>query len=167
MGTQATCNFVRQQGIPEDSDRAYLSMFRALSFQPRAVGLLVLAAIMLQSAPVFLAISAVLWLCALAPRWNPFDAVYNAFLSSSGGSARLGPAPAPRRFAIGMAASFMLGVGISLFAGWAAAAVVLQAFIVIALSALLAGKLCLGSYIFHLIRGNISFANGTLPWAKE
>ena len=67
---------------------------------------------------------------------------------------------------MGMAAAFMLGAGVSLLAGWGAAAVVLQLFVVVALSALLLGKLCLGSYVFHLLGRNLSFANSTLPWAK-
>jgi hypothetical protein len=67
---------------------------------------------------------------------------------------------------MGMAASFMLGVAISLIAGWGTSAIVLQGFVVVAISALLFGKFCLGSYIFHILRGNLSHANRTLPWAR-
>jgi hypothetical protein len=36
-----------------------------------------------------------------------------------------------------------------------------------ALVALFFGKFCLGSYLFHLLRGDAAFANRTLPWAGE
>lgn len=166
MGTQATCNFVRQQGFSDSPDESASRMFRALNFQPRVVGLLVLAALLLQSPPLFLALSALLWWCALLPQWNPFDAVHNAIYGAVDGSARLDRAPAPRRFSMGMAGSFMLGVGASLLFGWGTAAIVLQVFLVVALVALVFGKLCLGSYIFYLLKGKASFANSTLPWSK-
>ena len=38
--------------------------------------------------------------------------------------------------------------------------------ILVAMAALIFGKFCLGSYIFHLIRGRVSFANATLPWKR-
>jgi hypothetical protein len=28
------------------------------------------------------------------------------------------------------------------------------------------GRFCLGAYLFHLLRGEVAFANSTLPWAK-
>jgi len=56
---------------------------------------------------------------------------------------RVSPAPPPRRFARGMAATFMLGIGLSLFAGWSTLAWILDAFLVIALVALVFGKFCL------------------------
>jgi hypothetical protein len=166
MGTQSTCNFVKQQGFPAAADEASSKMFSALNFQPRVVGVLVLVALLLQSAPLFLALSVLLWWSALLPRLNPFDAVHNALFGASNGAARLETAPAPRRFSMGMAGSFMLGIGLSLLNGWGTAALVLQIFLVVALVALLFGKLCLGSYIFHLVRGRASFANSTLPWGR-
>jgi hypothetical protein len=46
-----------------------------------------------------------------------------------------------------------------------AAVWVFQVIFVVAISALLCGKFCLGAYIYHLLRGQFSFANATLPWA--
>jgi hypothetical protein len=167
MGSQSTCNFVKQQGFAAAADESYSKLFSALNFQPRVVGLVVLVGLIAQSAPIFLALSFLSWWSALLPRLNPFDAAYNALTGSSGVSARLETAPAPRRFSMGMAGTFMLGIGLSLLYGWGTAAIVLQAFLVVALVALLFGKLCLGSYIFYLLKGRVSFANSTLPWAKQ
>lgn len=160
-------NFVRQQGFSETPKESCSAHFSALNFQPRVTGPLVLVGILFQFAPIFLVLSAVLWWSALLPRWNPFDAIYNLLLAGRSGRPRLTPAPAPRRFSMGMAASFMLGIGVSLLAGWTALALVLQGFLVVALVALLFGKFCLGSYIFHMLRGEVSFANRTLPWSRS
>jgi hypothetical protein len=120
-----------------------------------------------QSAPLFLILSGLSWWGALMPRWSFFDAIYNRFFAGSDQAAQLTPAPGPRRFSMGMAGSFMLGVGLSLLAGWGTLAVVLQIFLGLALAALIFGKFCLGSYIYYLVRGNFSYANKTLPWARS
>ncbi len=165
MDSQAKENFVRQQGyedVPTDSNGDY---YKALSFQPRVVAPLAVLGIIMQSGLYFAVLSAILWWCALMPRWNPFDAIHNA-LFVPGGAPRLQAAPAPRRFSMGMASFFMLGIAVSLIAGWTAAAVVLQVFLLAAMSALVFGKLCLGSYIYHLLAGQAALANCTLPWAR-
>jgi hypothetical protein len=43
---------------------------------------------------------------------------------------------------------------------------VFQAFLVVAFSALLFGKFCLGAWVFHVLRGQVAFAKSTLPWAR-
>jgi hypothetical protein len=159
-------NFVKQQGFSGTPKESCAAHFGALNFQPRVVGPLAVLGILFQFAPIFLALSVVLWWSALLPRWNPFDATYNFLLGGRSGRPRLTPAPPPRRFSMGMSGSFMLGIGVSLLAGWTALALVLQGFLVVALVALLFGKFCVGSYIFHLLRGQASFANRTLPWAR-
>ena len=80
---------------------------------------------------------------------------------------RLDQAPAPRRFAQGMAATFMLGCALSLMFGWHWAAWIIETFLVLALALLNLGMFCLGSYIFHLLRGDVHFANKTLPWSRQ
>jgi hypothetical protein len=37
---------------------------------------------------------------------------------------------------------------------------------VVAFSALLFGRFCLGAYFYHLLRGRVAVANSTLPWAR-
>lgn len=165
MAQTSKLNFVRQQGFPDSDGPDCESRYPALMFQPKVVATLVFVGLIIQAWPLFLALSGVLWWNVLVPAWNPFDLAYNSLVVGPRGSARLTPAPAPRRFAQGMAGAFMLAIGSFLFLGWYGAALVIEAMLVAALVALIAGHFCLGSYIYHLIRGNTAFANHTLPWA--
>jgi Domain of unknown function (DUF4395) len=163
---RARRNFILQQGLSAPSAESCPLRYSALMFQPRVVGVVVLAAVLLQSGPIFLALSAVLWWNALLPRWNPFDAVYNRLFASRTGTP-LAAAPPPRRFAQGMAGSFALAIGGSLRFGWTPAAHVLEALMLCALGALVLGRFCLGSFLFHLARGEGDFATRTLPWRRN
>lgn len=157
---------MKQQGFVDEPESVCDMHFSGLYFQPRIVGPLVVAAIFLQS-PVFLfAVSAVLWWNVAFPKWNPFEVLYNRAIAAPRGKPMLNPAPAPRAFAQGMAAAFMLLAGMALLAGWTIAAWILEALLVVAFAALLFGKFCLGAYVYHLLRGKTAFANSTLPWAR-
>jgi Domain of unknown function (DUF4395) len=160
-------NFILQQGLQEPSPDISPAQYSALQFQPRVVGAVLLVGVVLQSAAVFLALSALLWWSALLHRWNPFDAVYNSTLGARPGAVSLRPAPAPRRFAAGMAGTFALAIGVSLLLGWRAAAYVVEAVFVAAVAALVFGGFCLGSFVFHLLRGRAAFAKRTLPWVRD
>jgi hypothetical protein len=50
------------------------------------------------------------------PGLNPFDRLYNACVAAPRGLPPLTAVSAPRRFAQGMAATFMLAIGLSLLA---------------------------------------------------
>jgi len=165
MSSPIVRNFMKQQGFAEESDSVCDLHFSGLSFQPRILGSLVVIAILLQSSIVFLVLSAILWWNAAFPKWNPFEILYNRLLAAPRGKPTLCLAPPPRAFAQGMAATFMLLAGLALVSGWMIAAWIFEAFLVIAIAALLFGKFCLGAYVYHLLRGNVSFANSTLPWA--
>jgi Domain of unknown function (DUF4395) len=162
----ATRNFVLQQGFPgqivEDCDFRY----PALMFQPRLIGVAVLVGLVLQAWPVFLALSAILWRNVAFPRLNPFDVLYNRLVAARKGLPDLAPAVGPRRLAQAMAASSTLGVAVSLLFSWTVVALAFEVLVVVALTSLLVGKLCLGSYLFHVLRGDTGFANRTLPWAR-
>lgn len=166
MARSAKLNFVRQQGFREAEGSACGYQYPALMFQPRLVGVLALLGLALQSWTYFLAFSVVLWWNALVPALNPFDALYNRLVAAPRGSPQLTPAPAPRRFAQGMAGTFMLAISIFLFLGWQVAAWAVQGLLVAALAALIFGKFCLGSYIFHRLRADATFAHRTLPWVE-
>ena len=167
MEHNAQLNFVMQQGFREASPSGCGYQFSSLMWQPRITAVIVAVGLIWQIAPLFLAMSAILWWNVIFPRLNLFDALYNALIASPPNRPRLGPAPAPRRFSQGMAASFMLGIGVSILMGWTVAAYIFEGFLVVALSALILGSFCLGSYIFYLVTGQARYANQTLPWAKS
>jgi len=165
MSSPIVRNFMKQQGFSEEPDSVCDMHFSGLSFQPKILGLLVVIAILLRSPILFFVLSAGLWWNVAFPKWNLFEILYNRVIAAPRGKSMLSPAPPPRIFAQGMAATFMLLAGFALISGWMIAAWILEAFLVIAIAVLLFGKFCLGAYIYHLLRGNISFANSTLPWA--
>ncbi len=173
MASQVVRNFMKQQGFAEEPPATCDMHFTGLYFQPRIVFPLVLIAIVLHltglitySAALFFVLSAVLWWNVALPALNPFERFYNAVIAAPRGKTILPPAPGPRRFAQGMAAAFMLVVGVSLLQGWTIVAYIFEAGLVAAFSMLLFGKFCLGAYIYHLLRGEFAFANATLPWAR-
>jgi hypothetical protein len=165
MARSAVTNFMKQQGFTaEPPDRAALR-FTGLQVQPTIVGSMMLAAILTQSPAIFLLFSAVLWLNAFVPALNPFERVYNRLVARPRGRPLLTTAPGPRRFAQGMAATFMLAAGLTLLQGWTAASYTFQGLLAVAFAALLFGKFCLGAYVYHLLKGNVAFANGSCPWS--
>jgi hypothetical protein len=167
MSHSANRNFVEQQGFENSSGPACEVQFTALMFQPRLLGVFVLAGLTYQSWLIFLILSAILWWNVFVPALNPFDAIYNRFIAGPKGLQQLTPAPGPRRFAQGMAATFMLCIGLFLLIKWEIAAWIFESLLVVALTALIFGKFCLGSYVFHLFKGKVAFANRTLPWARN
>lgn len=162
----AKLNFVRQQGIREASSDACVYQYPALMWQPRIIGVLVLIGVAVQAWPYFLALWVLLWWNAALPRRNPFDWLYNVLAAKPKGLPPLGPAPSPRRFAQGMAGTFMLAIGAALLLGSRGVAWSLEGVLLAALGALIFGRFCLGSYVFLLVTGQASFANRTLPWAR-
>lgn len=171
MSSLTIRNFMKQQGFTEEPDGVCNMHFSGLYFQPRIVGSLIVVGIILQffaplaAAALYFALSALLWWNVAAPKSNPFEVFYNREIAAPKGKALLAPAPGPRRFAQAMAAVFTLIVGLALLQGWMVTAWVFEAFLVVAFSALLFGKFCMGAYIYHLMRGHVAFANSTLPWA--
>ena len=171
MTSRAVTNFMRQQGFVEEPPDACDMHFEGLYFQPRIVFPSVIVATVLQlasvplSAGVHFLISAVLWWNTLLPALNPFEIAYNNWVARPKGRLALVPAPGPRRMAQGMAAAFNLGAGLALVYGAMSLAWALQAMLVVAFSALLFGRFCLGAYVYHLLKGRVAFANSTLPWA--
>jgi hypothetical protein len=171
MASRAVTNFMRAQGFASEPPDACDMHFEGLYFQPRIVFPAVIVAILLQltsipvSAGLHFAISAVLWWNTLLPARNPFELAYNRWVARPKGRLELISAPGPRRMAQGMAAAFNLGAGLALLYGMAPLAWVLQAMLVVAFSALLFGRFCLGAYVYHLLKGRVAFANSTLPWA--
>ena len=167
MASQIVRNFMRQQGFAEEAASVCDMHFAGLYFQPRIVGTLIVVALILRSPVLFFILSAVLWWNVLVPALNPFEVFYNRVVAAPRGKSLLAPAPPPRRFAQAMAAAMMLVIGFAFPNGWMVTAWVFAALLVVAFAALLFGKFCLGAYIYHLLRGEFSFANDTLPWARS
>jgi hypothetical protein len=165
-------NLILQQGISAPPPAGCGRLSSALVFQPRVVGVVALAGIILQDGiilqepAIFAALAIALWWSAFLPRLNPFDAVYNWTFGARPGAVRLDPAPAPRCFAQGMAASFTTAIALCLAGGYTTAAWILEGFMLVAVTAIALGRLCLGSFVFHLISGRGSFAVRTLPWGR-
>jgi hypothetical protein len=171
MASRAVTNFMKQQGFASEPPDACDMHFEGLYFQPRIVFPAVIVATLLQlvsvplSAGLHFLLSAVLWWNTLLPALNPFEQAYNRWVARPKGRLELVPAPGPRRMAQGMAAAFNLGAGLALLYGMAPLVWVLQVMLVLAFSALLFGRFCLGAYVYHLLKGRVAFANSTLPWA--
>jgi hypothetical protein len=66
-----------------------------------------------------------------------------------------------------MAATFMLGIGLSFAWGVNGVGWTLSGLLAVALAALVFGRFCLGSYLFLVLRGDAAFANRTLPWKRD
>jgi len=144
-------SFVRGQGFLDVNEESSAGWYKALIFQPKVIGFLIVAGIAIQRPEWFLALSAILWWSALLRALNPFDALYNAMIAAPLKTPHLEPAPAPRRFAQGMVATFLLAIGISLLQGWSMIAWIGEALIVVALLDLFLRRFCLGSTVFNLI----------------
>lgn len=145
---ESKVSFIRQQGIRRQ-DRTD-GLYSALMFQPRVIGCVVALGVVTQSPALFLALAAVLWWSTIIPAQNPFDAFYNHVVAGPRQRPIVPIAPAPRRFAQGMSGTFALAIGVALASGALRSAWLLQGVFVGALMALIVGRFCLGSYLYHL-----------------
>jgi hypothetical protein len=66
-----------------------------------------------------------------------------------------------------MAGTFALAISTFLLLDWRAAAFIFEGLFLAAVLALAFGGFCLGSFLFHLLRGRIEFAVRTLPLARR
>jgi hypothetical protein len=167
MSESAKLHFIRQQGFRNAPLRDCGSYYPALMFQPRLIGVLTIIGVVFQSWSFFMVLSAVLWWNAFVPGMNPIDALFNGLIARPNGFPRLTAAPGPRRFAQGMGGAFMLVVALALLSGRSGVAWTFEGLMVAALGALIFGKFCFGSYLYHLLRGESAFANRTLPWVSD
>ena len=165
MQDSAKRNFILQQGFENPAPISCSPQYSALQFQPRIIFIWVVAGTVSRSPAVFAALAAVLWWNALFPKLNPFDALYNRTLGRRPGVFRAAPAPPPRRTAQAMAGAFALASALLIHFGYSVAAYVVEAIFLAAVLALIFGGFCLGSFVYHLFRGQWKFARHTLPWA--
>ncbi len=159
-------HFILQQGFEDPAPAACPLHYSALVFQPKIVLIGVVGGILFQSPAVFAIVGALLWWSALFPKLNPFRALYNRTLGSRPGAFRLDPSPAPRRAAETEAGTVAMASALLIHAGFSLAAYVVEAILLAAALAVIIGSFCLGSFVYHLLRGRWGFALQTLPWAR-
>ena len=145
--------FIRQQGFATQGVDDEL--YSALMLQPRVVGATVALGILLQSPLLFLALSTALLWSALVPTRNPFDAIYNQVVAGPRRLPPLATAPAPRRFAMGMAGTVALTIGTALLAGAVITAWVFEALFAVAALQVVFGDVCGAANLFHLLRRSL------------
>jgi hypothetical protein len=145
--------FILQQGLePPNHPVAESLLYSALQFQPRLVGALLVIGMVFQSPVIFLAVGAALLSSAIAPLWNPFNALCNFTFGIRRGPLLLRSAP-PRRFAEAMAGSFGLSIWTLWTLGYSDAAPGLAAVFLLANAAVIFRGFCFGSYLFWRLRG--------------
>ena len=160
---QSQIRFIRQQGVTNAQPDPHL--YAALMLQPRLVGGLVAVGILFQSPWVFLTLSAILWWSALVPTHNPFDAIYNHLVADPRGLSRLGVAPAPRRFAAGMAATVALMTGVALVVGAGSTAWVGEGMLASGVVSAVFLRFCEGAYV--VLRPSASTRHpGAVRWDR-
>ena len=132
--------FILSQGFSEPAPESCDLQFAALQFQPRVIGIILIAGMILQtiatlpSVVLFGMLGIVLCWGALVPDANVFEWTYN--LTSP--RHRLTPAPAPRRFAQALAGAMALSIGVELL-------------LLAAVAGILAAKFCFGSWLYHTL----------------
>ena len=164
MREEVKRNFILQQGFEGPASAICPRQYSALHFQPRIILFWIVTAVLFRSTLLFAALCAVLWWSALLPKLNPFDAVYNRTFGHRVGAFHVTPAPAPRRTAQAMAGAFALACALLLHFGLFAIAYVVEGVFLAAVLVLTLGGFCLGSFVYHLLRGKGAFARQTLPW---
>ena len=150
---ESRVRFIRMQGFTTlDVDE---ELYSALMLQPRIVAATVALGLVVQSPSLFLVLSAVLLWSALVPSRNPFDAIYNYVVARPRGLAPLGVAPAPRRFAMTMAGTVSLTIGIALLAGAAITAWVFEGLFAVAVIQVVFADICGAANVYHLLQRSL------------
>lgn len=163
--SSAKRNFILQQGFEDPAPAIRSVQYSALVFQTKVVLVSIIAGILFRSPAVFAALGALLWWSATFPKLNPFRALYNHTIGTRPGALYLAPSPAPRRAAEAEAGTISLTGALLSYGGFDLAAYVVQVLFLAAAIAVLIGRFCSGSFLYHIVRGNWRFALQTLPWA--
>ena len=142
-------DFIRQQGFTTEGCQD--GLYSALMFQPRVIAAVAISGVVLQSLWVFLALSTVLWWSTLVPSHNPIDAFFNNVMADPMRLAAMPAAPPPRRFAQAMAATFAMGIAMTLFVGASHVAWLIEGVFVAASMSVVVRRFCLPAYVYHLL----------------
>ncbi|MGB7212324.1 MAG: DUF4395 family protein [Gemmatimonadales bacterium] len=139
------------QGFSCDTDPRIMVNARWLRFTPTLSTICIIIGTALRSPTV-------LWSFAFiavvgAAGWHPFDALFNAIVRRWVHAPRLGPNPAPRRFAMAVAAIWSAAAGWLMSAGLLRAGVVAGGVLSLAAAIVATTHFCLGSWLYHMLRG--------------
>ena len=147
--------FLLSQGFPEPAPESCGLHFGALQFQPRVIGVILVAGMILQSVArlpsiaLFVILGIALCWSALLPDANVFEWAYN----HTSPRYPLTRAPAPRRFAQGLAGAMALTIAAFLYRDWMLPAIVVELLLLAAVAGILFLKFCFGSWLYHVIFG--------------
>jgi hypothetical protein len=150
--------FILELGF--DEGQASDGLYRALMFQPRAVGTLLGIGMLVQQPWLFLALCAMLWWGALFPTSNPFDVLYNVAVARPFGGPQLRIVPAPKRFAATLAGTFALAIAVALGTGLTRVAWVLEGALAVAVLEVVILRSCRGANIYHRLVGTPGIETG-------
>ncbi|HVH66395.1 MAG TPA: DUF4395 family protein [Gemmatimonadales bacterium] len=148
--TEAIRSRLQLQGFDCDSDPRVLAGARWLRFTPTLSTVCIIAGTALRS-PI------VLWSFALvtmvgAAGWHLFDALFNVFVRRWAQAPPLGPNPAPRRFAMAVAAVWSATASGLMSAGFVRTGVVAGGALAVAGAIVATTHFCLGSWMYRRLR---------------
>jgi hypothetical protein len=157
---ESQVSFLRQMGFAteEADEQLYSQLYSALMLQPRAVAATVALGIVTQSPLLFFGLSAVLLWSGLVPTRNPFDAFYNHAVAQRRGFPPVPASRAPRRFAMSMAGTVALTIGIALSAGAITTAWFFEGLFAVAAVQVVFADVCGAANVFNLVRRRYSNA---------
>lgn len=138
---------LKLQGFACDADPQILAAARWLRFTPALSTVCIITGTALQS-PLVLWGFAIIVACGAAG-WHPFDGLFNTFVRRWVQAPMLPVNPAPRRFAMAIAAVWSAGAAWLMSSGWVWTGVAAGSALAVAGALVTATHFCLGSWIYH------------------
>lgn len=138
------------QGYSQLSDEEKRQIDIAQRFKPAVCSVLTIAAFLAQSVPFTLLLAFLGYWAAFAP-YHPVDILYTKVVQPLFHAPALGPDPAPRRFACGMAATLLLAGAIAWQSGAAVIGSLFVGMVALALLTLVFADFCVGSFFYWLL----------------
>ncbi len=148
--TDAVRSRLLLQGFACDTDPRVAASARWLRFTPAMSTLCVITGTVLRSPTVLWSFAVIAGLGAAG--WNVFDKLFNAIVRRWVRAAPLPPNPAPRRFAMAVAAAWSAVASALMAIGLNSAGVAAGIALAVAGAAVATTHFCLGSWLYHLMR---------------
>ena|SRR5579859_8432 len=149
--TESVRSRLMLQGFACDSDPRVADSVRWLRFTPALSAMSIIAGTALRSPTVLWGFA---FIAAVgAAGWNLFDAVFNGIVRHWVHAPPLPPNPAPRRFAMAVAAVWSAGAGALMAAGLTWAGVAAGGALAVAGALVATTHFCLGSWMYRFVGG--------------